>query len=187
MQRISNAKGREEHEGEMAQQLERMRKRNYCTRGESLFKEDSPARAPRCHRKSRPTRTKATRPMTRGARAHNSYSWCAGLRVQRRRTATQGANHRPRQCASSSPPQGTTAHSMTWGPRPTSHTPWVSVPGCRKVEPPLAPVPRLLGPPQKTEKVFFSKPMQRYRGALRVARCNHHAWGPRVSQPRGQT
>jgi hypothetical protein len=34
---------------------------------------------------------------------------------------------------------------MTWGPRPTSHTPWVSVPRCRKSEPPLAPVLHLLG------------------------------------------
>jgi hypothetical protein len=45
---------------------ERMRKRNCCTRGESLFRKDSLARTPRCRRKSRPTRTKATRPMTRG-------------------------------------------------------------------------------------------------------------------------
>jgi hypothetical protein len=37
------------------------------------------------------------------------------------------------------------AQSMTWGPRPTSHTPWASVPECRKSEPPLTPVPRLLG------------------------------------------
>jgi hypothetical protein len=34
---------------------------------------------------------------------------------------------------------------MTRGPRPTSHTSWVSVPGCRKSEPPLALVLRLLG------------------------------------------
>jgi hypothetical protein len=34
---------------------------------------------------------------------------------------------------------------MTWGPRPTGHTPWASVPGCRKSEPPIAPVLRLLG------------------------------------------
>jgi hypothetical protein len=46
--------------------------------------------------------------------------------------------------ASSSPPK-TTAQSMTWGPRPTSHTPWASVPECRKSEPPLMPVLRLLG------------------------------------------
>jgi hypothetical protein len=45
-QKNMNAKAREELEGEMAQQLEKMRKRNCCTRGESLFKEDSPL-APR--------------------------------------------------------------------------------------------------------------------------------------------
>jgi hypothetical protein len=38
---------------------EKMRKRNRCTRGESLFKEDSLARAPRCRGKSRSMRTKA--------------------------------------------------------------------------------------------------------------------------------
>jgi hypothetical protein len=37
------------------------------------------------------------------------------------------------------------AQSLTWGPGPTSHTPWASVPGCRKSEPPLAPVLCLLG------------------------------------------
>jgi hypothetical protein len=37
------------------------------------------------------------------------------------------------------------AQSMTRGPGPTSHTPWVSVPGCRKGEPPHAPVARFLG------------------------------------------
>jgi hypothetical protein len=58
--------GHGELEGERAQQLERMRKRNCCAWGESLFKEDSPARAPRRHRKSHPTRTKAAQPMTRG-------------------------------------------------------------------------------------------------------------------------
>jgi hypothetical protein len=36
---------------------ERMRKCNYCTWGESLFKEDSPAHAPRRCRESRPMRT----------------------------------------------------------------------------------------------------------------------------------
>jgi hypothetical protein len=45
---------------------DRMQKRNCCTWGESLFKANSPARAPTHHRKSRPTRTKATQSMTRG-------------------------------------------------------------------------------------------------------------------------
>jgi hypothetical protein len=42
----ANAKGRGGLGGGRAQQLERMRKCNCCTQGESLFKEDSPARAP---------------------------------------------------------------------------------------------------------------------------------------------
>jgi hypothetical protein len=75
--------------GERAQQLERMRKRNYCTRRESLFKEDTLARAPRRRRKSRPTRTEATQPMTRGPGPTSHTRWCAGLRVLRRRTATR--------------------------------------------------------------------------------------------------
>jgi hypothetical protein len=45
-QKSANAKGRRGLGGERAQQIERMQKRNCCTRGESLFKEDSPARAP---------------------------------------------------------------------------------------------------------------------------------------------
>jgi hypothetical protein len=64
--------------------------------------------------------------------------------VRRRRTTARGANRRPWQCASSSPPK-TTDQSMTRGPRPTSHTLWASVPRCRKSEPPLVPVLRLLG------------------------------------------
>jgi hypothetical protein len=58
--------GRGELEGEKAQQLERMRKHNYCTRGESLFKEDTTARAPRRHKKSRSAHTEAAQPITRG-------------------------------------------------------------------------------------------------------------------------
>jgi hypothetical protein len=42
----ANAKGRGELGGEMAQQLERMRKRNCCTRGESLSRQTFPL-APR--------------------------------------------------------------------------------------------------------------------------------------------
>jgi hypothetical protein len=40
----------------------------------------------------------------------------------------------------------TPAQSLAQGPGPTSHPPWVSVPGCREVEPPLTPVLRPLGP-----------------------------------------
>jgi hypothetical protein len=52
-------RGAESSKAKGLNSLERMQKRNYCTRGESLFKADSPARAPRRRRKSRPTRTKA--------------------------------------------------------------------------------------------------------------------------------
>jgi hypothetical protein len=37
-----------------------------------------------------------------------------------------------------------TNQALTWGLGPTSHPPWVLVPGYREAEPPLAPVPRLL-------------------------------------------
>jgi hypothetical protein len=66
--------------------------------------------------------------------------------VRKRRIAARArkANRRPRYRASSSLPQETTARSMTRGPRPTSHTTWVPVPGCRKGEPPHALVARFL-------------------------------------------
>jgi hypothetical protein len=76
---------------------ERMRKCNCCTRGESLFKADSPARAPRRRGKSRPMRTKATQPMTRGL---GSTSHTTGVLVfeceegeppREERTATRGS------------------------------------------------------------------------------------------------
>jgi hypothetical protein len=51
-----------------------------------------------------------------------------------------------------------------------SHPPWAPVPGCREVEPPLAPVPRLLGAAVEDKEGEISKPRQRYRGILRVAR-----------------
>jgi hypothetical protein len=57
---------------------EKMLKCNRCTQGESLFKEDSLARAPRCRRESRPTRTNETQSMTRGP---GPTSHTAGVRV----------------------------------------------------------------------------------------------------------
>jgi hypothetical protein len=66
-----------------------------------------------------------------GAWAHESYSLGVGLRVRRRRTATRGANNR----ASSSPPKAV-AQPLTWGPRPSSHTPWALVYECQEGEPP---------------------------------------------------
>jgi hypothetical protein len=44
---------------------------------------------------------------------------------------------------------------MTRGPRPTSHTPWASVPGCRKSKLPLASVLRLLGATAEDRKGEF--------------------------------
>jgi hypothetical protein len=71
--------GHGELEGERAQQLERMRKHNCCTRGESLFKEDTPARASRRHRKSRPAHTEAAQPMTwgPGPTSHTNGVWAS--------------------------------------------------------------------------------------------------------------
>jgi hypothetical protein len=57
----------------------------------------------------------------------------------------------------SSPPPKPTAQSLTWGARPTSHPPWAPVHGCREVEPPLAPVPHLLGAPAEGKESKFSK------------------------------
>jgi hypothetical protein len=63
-----------------------MRKRNYCTRGESLFKEDTPVRALRRRRKSRSPCTEAAQPMTRGA---GPTSHTDGGRASECRTATR--------------------------------------------------------------------------------------------------
>jgi hypothetical protein len=67
-----------------------------------------------------------------------------------------------------------------------SHPPWAPAPGCREVEPPLAPVLRPLRAAAKDKKGELSKPMQRDRGTPRVAQQNHQVRRPRVSQPRGQ-
>jgi hypothetical protein len=127
--------------------------------------------------------------LTRGPRPMSHTPWVSvpgcregePPRVPKKRTAARGSAplhlHRKKQ----------TARSLARGPRPTSHTPWTTAPGCGEGESPLAPVPRLLGAATEDREGEFSKPMQWYRGASRVARRNHHAWGPRVSQPRGQT
>jgi hypothetical protein len=59
---------------------------------------------------------------------------------------------------------------MTRGPRPTSHTPWASVPRCRKSEPPLAPVLRLLGAATEDREGDFFK--------TNAAVSRHLAHGP---------
>jgi hypothetical protein len=71
-------KGAESSKAKGCRDWERMRKCNCCSRGESLFKEDYPARASRRRRKSRLTRTNATRSMTRGP---GPTSHTAGVRV----------------------------------------------------------------------------------------------------------
>jgi hypothetical protein len=63
-QKNANAMGRRGLRGERTQQLEKMQKRNRYSRGESPFKEDSPARAPRRRGKSNPMLTKAARSLT---------------------------------------------------------------------------------------------------------------------------
>jgi hypothetical protein len=65
------------------------------------------------------------------AQPHKSYSWCAGLRVWGRRTATRGANH----CASPSPPKAAD-QPLARGPGPTSHTLRASASVCGEGEPP---------------------------------------------------
>jgi hypothetical protein len=50
-------KGAESSKAKGRRDWERMRKRNCCSWGESLFKANSPARAPRCYGKSRPACT----------------------------------------------------------------------------------------------------------------------------------
>jgi hypothetical protein len=52
-------RGAESSKAKWRNDWERMRKRNCCTRGESLFKADSLAHAPRRYRKSSPTHTDA--------------------------------------------------------------------------------------------------------------------------------
>jgi hypothetical protein len=82
-----------------------------------------------------------------------SCTWRAGSWVRRRRTAARGARHRLQQCASSPPPKPI-AQSLAWGPGPTNYPLWASVPGCREVEPPLVPVPCLLGASAEDRKIF---------------------------------
>jgi hypothetical protein len=76
---------------------EKMRKHNCCTWGESLFKEDSLARAPRCRRESRPMRTNATQTMRRGPGpiGHTASVWISeckeGKLSREERTAARGS------------------------------------------------------------------------------------------------
>jgi hypothetical protein len=65
-------------EGERAQREEKMRKRNCCTRGESLFKEDSPACAHLAQ-----AHTKATQPLTRGPGPQVIQLVCGSLSAEK--------------------------------------------------------------------------------------------------------
>jgi hypothetical protein len=78
---------------ERAQRLERMRKRDCWSRGESLFREGSPARAPGNPVRRAPSARRNPVLDTRD-RVLMSYTWSTGLRVRRRRTAAWETNHR---------------------------------------------------------------------------------------------
>jgi hypothetical protein len=118
-----------------------------------FLKADSPACAPKRHRQVSREAHRSTQPMMRGAHPHKSYGWHDGLLVRRRRTAARGANR----CTSSSPLR-TTAQALSRGPGPTIHPLWAPISGCREVEPPLAPVPCLLGAATEDREGEFSKP-----------------------------
>jgi hypothetical protein len=81
-----------------------------------------------------------------GARAHESSSLGVDLHVRRRRTASRGANRH----VSSSPPKAA-GQPLTRGPRPTSHSPWVSASECEEGE-----SPRRSKPPPAVVRIFTS-------------------------------
>jgi hypothetical protein len=107
----------------------------------------------------------------------------------RRRTAAQGARNCPAVIhpfisTATSGQEGEPPHKehatalrflqpvvqpLTWGPRPTCHTPGAPVPGYRKVAPPLAPIPRLL----ETKKIDFQGTDAATRGTPRMAQQRH--------------
>jgi hypothetical protein len=127
-------KGAESSEVKGRSDWERMRKRNCCPWGESLFQGNSPARTLRRSRESRPTRT--WRPgglvSDSGARAHKSYSWCAGRRVRKKQTVTRGANRHARSHTASGPLQrdsltkaAATRHPACGPMEPLDVGPWV--------------------------------------------------------------
>jgi hypothetical protein len=147
-------RGAEEHKGREEQSIGREYEKVTAARGvNSFFKEtrvlvrETLSRAPQSPQKVSLDVHQGNPVYDTGAWVHKSYELCAELWVRKKQTVVRAcrANHRTRQRASSSPPQETTAQSMTRGPRPTGHTPWVPDPGCGKSEPPHAPIVRLLG------------------------------------------
>jgi hypothetical protein len=93
-------KGAESSKAKGRRDWERMQKRNCCSRGESLFKRNSPARAPRRYEKSQLAHTLSTGDPVydTGARAHKSYGLSVELLVREKRTAAHArkVNRRPR-------------------------------------------------------------------------------------------
>jgi hypothetical protein len=137
-------------------------------RGMSPFlKADFPARAPKRMGKVYPNAHQGSHSMTWGPGLTRRTSW---PEARRRRTAAQGACNRPAVIRPSiftttsgqggKPPHKGQATALrlrapsaslqpvvqplAWGPRTKCHTPRTPVPGCRKVAPPIAPIPRLL-------------------------------------------
>jgi hypothetical protein len=125
------AKGHRELSGERAQRVGEKRRHGCYLRDEPLFKGRFPHSRPETPRKVSLDAHRCTQLMTRGSGSPKSYSWCIGLRVRRRRTATQGANRRV-----SSSPLKAAVLPLTRGPGPTSHSPWASVSVCEEGGPP---------------------------------------------------
>jgi hypothetical protein len=119
-----------------------------------------------------------------GARAHKSYGWRAGLQVRRRRTATSELPPTVVRLSISAENNDPVSDTGAWAHESYSLGDGFSVQKERTAARASTAPPR--GRHRRQRRIIF-KPMQRYRGASRVARQNHQAWGPRVSQPRGQT
>jgi hypothetical protein len=76
------------------------------------------------------------------------------------------------------------AQSLARGPGPTSHTPWVPVPGCEEGEPPHAPVLRLLEAVAEDREGNFSNQCRSIE-APRTWPCETIMRGGRGSVSRG--
>jgi hypothetical protein len=117
---------------------------DYRTRGNPFLRKTPPSR-PETPQKILPDAHQGDPASDTGARAHESSSLGVGLRVRRRKTATQGANRR----ASSSPPK-VTDQTLTQGPGPTSHPPSASVSVCVGAKAKTLPFARCLRQPRCT-------------------------------------
>jgi hypothetical protein len=132
-----------------------------------FLKADPPTRAPKRHGQSLPRRAPGFLPYDTGTRPHMSYRLARrtkktnhrtrsvqlprgyaplhfrGNQWSRRRTTTQETYNCPEVVR---PLSFAATGGPTWGPRPTCHATGAPVTGCRKLAPPLAPIPHLLGP-----------------------------------------